>query len=440
VTLVRRVTLAASGALALVALGAAPAQAHGPASTLVKVSLKTPSTTTSGPTLRLVAKVALQELDIAYDTSLMQEAQSTSADATVAAHTDELTALFLDRVALTAPDGTAWSTAVESIAGGTDQGQDAVKVVLRATGPPSADTGTVQLTWGVVTDVVVTHDVYVGGVGADGKTSLLATLTRAQPTTTLTVDDPGAGAKPASRSMLSVGFDHFRSGLDHQLFLCLLALGAARRRNRGWKTVRRLAALTAMFTVGHSASLALAASGLVKLPSRWVETGIALTILLAALHAVRPRLPARFELLLTGLFGLVHGFGFAGTLAELSLHGRHLVVPVLTFNLGLELAQLAALALVAVPLWAVARSTHATIALATTLGLVAACWVGQRAFGTPDPLTPALTTLVSSPERLAMLLAAIAVLVVATELVRVRATHPITVSSASAAEPPAYVS
>jgi DMSO/TMAO reductase YedYZ heme-binding membrane subunit len=74
---------------------------------------------------------------------------------------------------------------------------------------------------------------------------------------------------------------------DHLLFICMLALAAARRRPRALATVQSLALLTAMFTVGHSVSLALAALGWVMLPSRWVKTGIAITITiaLAALNA-----------------------------------------------------------------------------------------------------------------------------------------------------------
>ena len=102
-TWVRR--LAAGAALALAfaagaALAASPAQAHGPASTLLKVSLDSPSTAASGPTVRIVAKIALQELDIAYGTTLMDEANSTDADATVAAHEPDLKDLIGDRVRL----------------------------------------------------------------------------------------------------------------------------------------------------------------------------------------------------------------------------------------------------------------------------------------------------------------------------------------------------
>jgi hypothetical protein len=86
-------------------------------------------------------------------------------------------------------------------------------------------------------------------------------------------------------AMLCVSFEHFWDARDHLLFSCMPALAAARRRPRALATVQSLALLTAMFTVGHSASLALAALGWVTLPSRCVKTGIAITIALGALNA-----------------------------------------------------------------------------------------------------------------------------------------------------------
>ena len=183
-----------------------------------------------------------------------------------------------------------------------------------------------------------------------------------------------------------------------------------------------------MFTVGHSLSLALAAMGWVNLPGRWVEVAIAATIFVAAGYALHPRLSTRAEVAVTGTFGLIHGFGFAGTLAELSLHGRDLAVPLLAFNVGLETAQLAALALVVVPLFVLARSTTASRIFAACVALVAGGWVVERTWGTTVPFESVATTALASPERLAMVvaLAAVAVLTSASwkSLVRVRAQRP----------------
>lgn len=402
---VRGCLLALGLFVGLLAGGTAPAQAHGPASTLVRISLAQPATAEEGPVVRLVAKVALQELDVAYGTTLADEAREVGTEETVEEHLDELESLVEDRVTLTS-DHADWSVTVDSLAAGTDQGQDAIRVVLFAAAP-TTDPTEADLTWHVVTDEVVTHKAYIGAVDADGETTLVATLTRDDPTTTLTIDEPGTQAgssHPAPRSLWTVGFEHFREGADHLLFLSLIALGVARRRAGLMSTLRRLAVLTLTFTVGHSLSLALATVGWVSPPSQWVEVAIAVTILLAAVHTVRPTLPFRIEVAVTAAFGVIHGFGFAGTLEELSLRGRELAVPLLTFNLGLEVAQLAALVLNIAPLVVIARSAVASRVLAGVVGVVAASWIVQRAFGTSNVLDPVLNVLLASPERLAGLL------------------------------------
>jgi len=299
--------------------------------------------------LTLDVQVPLQNLDFAYGTHLDADPVGS-----VAQRAAWLRSLVADRVSLAGPDGAA----------------------------------------------------YVSTTGSDAAVELAAVLTYQQPTLRLTVQ--AAPSHVSFATMLRVGADHFRAGVDHQLFLCLLAIGAACRRAPLRLRLRQLALLTLCFTLGHSVSLALATAGGVDLPSRWVETCIALTIVLAAVHALRPRLGARPELLLTVAFGLVHGFGFAGTLKDMSLRGDELAVPLLGFNLGLELAQLAALALIALPVWLVARSRPTTWAVTGTIALVAASWIVQRAFGVANPVDRVVNAVLPSPEWLALLLLAAA--------------------------------
>ncbi len=185
------------------------------------------------------------------------------------------------------------------------------------------------------------------------------------------------------------GMGHIASGLDHVLFLVTLLLVAVWRRDgAGWaprasarsafaETLR----LVTAFTLAHSVTLGLAASGLVDPPSRWVESLIALTVLLAALDNLRPFVPGpRWGMV--GLFGLVHGVGFAGPLKDLGLRGAELVLPLLGFNLGVELGQLAVVALLlplalalrsatAYRVWIVPGGSSAIAALATL-------WLAER--------------------------------------------------------------
>ena len=182
---------------------------------------------------------------------------------------------------------------------------------------------------------------------------------------------PGAG--PQRLGLDSRGFGgfvvegmaHIASGLDHVLFLVTLLLVAVWRRDgAGWaprhsarNAVTETLKLVTAFTLAHSVTLGLAASGVIDPPAALIESLIALTVLLAALDNLRPFVPGpRWSMV--GLFGLVHGVGFAGPLKDLGLRGAELVLPLLGFNLGVELGQLAVVALL-LPLALALRSARA---------------------------------------------------------------------------------
>jgi hypothetical protein len=148
----------------------------------------------------------------------------------------------------------------------------------------------------------------------------------------------------AAASFARSGFRHILDGFDHLLFLLCLVIPF---RRIGWPLVGVITA----FTVAHSITLIAAAYGVVP-AGRWfpplVEALIAASILYMAVENVlRPNLRGRW--LVTALFGLVHGFGFSFVLAsELQLAGGHLLLSLLAFNVGIELGQLAFIA-VALP-------------------------------------------------------------------------------------------
>jgi hypothetical protein len=147
------------------------------------------------------------------------------------------------------------------------------------------------------------------------------------------------------------GVWHIWIGFDHILFLLSLLLPAVLRRRDGrWQAVGtfreaavEVAKVVTAFTVAHSVTLTLATLGLVALPSRLVESTIAASVVLAALNNVFPLVDRRLWLLAFG-FGLVHGLGFAGALEELGLPRHALVASLLAFNVGVELGQLAIVA------------------------------------------------------------------------------------------------
>ena len=202
-------------------------------------------------------------------------------------------------------------------------------------------------------------------------------------------------------SMLMLGVRHIEEGTDHQLFLLALLIPApliaARRRWQATagtrRSVRRIGAITLAFTLGHSVTLALGALG-VPVPQRPVEALIAVSIVVAAAHAMRPIFPGR-EALVAASFGLVHGLAFSDTLQGLDLSGSRLVLSLLGFNLGIEFMQLVIVALVLPPLILLARVRHfrgLRIVASTIAGLAAIGWLAAR-IGYPNALTAAADNL-----------------------------------------------
>lgn len=151
-------------------------------------------------------------------------------------------------------------------------------------------------------------------------------------------------------AFLHLGFRHIvdPEALDHLLFLLALA---AIYRLKDWR--ESLWVITA-FTIGHSITLALAVTGALIFPIKWIEFLIAVTIVLTAganlltyLQQKTPR-PSRRRALFAGTFGLVHGAGFAEYLQKLFMD--HIAVPLVGFNLGIEAGQLLVLSVAAIGL------------------------------------------------------------------------------------------
>ncbi len=158
---------------------------------------------------------------------------------------------------------------------------------------------------------------------------------------------PEHRASDSRWEFLREGIRHILTGYDHVLFLlCLLLPSVMLRTPQGWRPVDRLSqavlpvvGIVSAFTVAHSLTLGLAAVKIVSLSPAFIEPAIAVTIILAGLDNVWPIFPVR-RVLVTFIFGLIHGFGFAGVLAELNLPTSAFAWALLQFNLGLELGQL----------------------------------------------------------------------------------------------------
>ena len=188
------------------------------------------------------------------------------------------------------------------------------------------------------------------------------------------------------------GVSHIWSGIDHLLFLFALLLPAALVRMAGaWQprpglgaAMREVLKVVTAFTVAHSITLCLSFFGVIRLPSQWIEVGIALSVFAAAWNNLRPFLPGRAWVMAFG-FGLVHGMGFAGALANLALPQRARGLALASFNVGVELGQVV-IVIAALPLLYLAsrRPWYPRFVLglgSLVIAWVAVLWVLERAFG-----------------------------------------------------------
>ncbi len=187
------------------------------------------------------------------------------------------------------------------------------------------------------------------------------------------------------------GIWHIWIGIDHILFLLALILPAVLRREDGqwtgdltyrsalWNVVK----IVTLFTIAHTITLTLAALDIVTLPPRFVESIIALSVVIAALNNIYPIMHGHMGWLVFG-FGLFHGFGFASVLAHLVSNTRNLVVDLLGFNVGVEIGQVAVVAVLLPVLFVLSRRnvyTRAIVPVCSILiALLALGWFTERAF------------------------------------------------------------
>lgn len=203
------------------------------------------------------------------------------------------------------------------------------------------------------------------------------------------------GAWVGFKGMVSLGMQHIKEGTDHLLFLLALLLPATLLTDGSrwggfggsrYSLVRLLKIVTA-FTVGHSITLLVGALGWLRLPQQPVEVLIAYSILISAVHAMRPLFPGKETYMAAG-FGLVHGLAFATVLADLHLSAGPLALSILGFNLGIELMQLFVIAvtmpwlvlLSLTPVYARVRMLCAALAAIAALGWMTSRITGQTNF------------------------------------------------------------
>jgi hypothetical protein len=206
-----------------------------------------------------------------------------------------------------------------------------------------------------------------------------APLSKAAPSTTVPLTLEAAGVvtgQSAFLAYLKLGVEHILTGFDHLLFLCALLLGV--------QAARSMLVIVTAFTLTHSVTLALAALDVVALSPSVIEPLIAASIVIACVDNLVRREATADRYVLAAGFGLIHGFGFAGALRATGLGqpGQGIVVPLLSFNLGVELGQMLVAALL-VTLLLLARRKPAFVryglpGLSIAVIGISACWLVAR--------------------------------------------------------------
>jgi HupE / UreJ protein len=189
-------------------------------------------------------------------------------------------------------------------------------------------------------------------------------------------------------SMVQLGMQHIAEGTDHLLFLLVLLLAAPLLVNGGhwgsfggWRyCLGKLLRIITAFTVGHSITLLLGTLGYIPFSSRWIEVGIAISILVSAVHALRPLFFNR-EVYIAAGFGLIHGLAFSNTLTALHLDYWRMGLSILGFNIGIELMQMAVMLLVIPWLLLLSQTQYYApfrIGSAILAAIVSIAWIFER--------------------------------------------------------------
>jgi hypothetical protein len=343
--------------------------------------------------------IPLIELDLALGTRLAADPE-----AAVAAASALLSDYLSVHTRVDTPDGTAWSVAVGDIAAETDErsGTATAEIVahLVLTPPAGASPRAFVLRYDGVMHRVLTHYALVvvrqdwmgGLVGTDHSAPKQLGVLRINPVDgqlePLRVDVSDGSYWAGFVSLFQLGMAHIGEGTDHVLFLLTLLLPApllaSARRWQGYagprQTLVSILKIVTAFTIGHSFTLVLASALALQLPQQPVEVAIALTILVSAVHAIRPLFPGR-EAVIAGVFGLIHGMAFSFVLAEMQLPVAQLAVSLLGFNLGIEVMQLAIVAISLPALMLMASSrwyTPLRLAGAGLAAVAAIVWLAER--------------------------------------------------------------
>ena len=377
------ITKIAMLALALAIFLAAPAFAH-------KTSYGALKATFTGESLSGQLELAVRDFDKAFfDLAFGPPDGSSKVDwAQLDRHEQEISTLLMSKIALGSPNAPC-ALSPDPIDVEVHSGEPFL--ILPFTGVCKGLGDTLEVRYDLLFDIDPQHramidvrrgdEVYSGLITPESK--LLQFSIRKE------------NLKETIISYIHQGAHHIWIGYDHILFLLSLLLPAVLWRDKDkWLPVRDLtgafwntAKIVTAFTLAHSVTLSLAAFGVIELPSRFTESAIAASIMIAAINNIFPIITRRLWIV-AFFFGLVHGFGFASVLTEFGLPPDRKIVALVSFNIGVELGQLVIVA-VLLPILFLARRSAAYPRIAVPAGsLVITCvaliWLVERVTGVGD--------------------------------------------------------
>jgi hypothetical protein len=368
-------TLSRALALAVLLFTAATAHAHKPSDSYLSLGV-------DGARIDGQWDIALRDLDLAI--GLDGDGDGAITWGEVRGRHSAIASYALSRLSLSS--GPAACTLTPS-AHLVDEHTDGTYAVLRFEGQCAAPVATLSVDYSLLFDVDPQHRGIAKVTGLGGVSSIVFSSEHRH----YAFEAGRADRARQLATFLIDGIRHIAAGFDHILFLAALLLPAVMvREGRTWRpatglptTLRNVVAIVTAFTLAHSVTLSLAVLGIVRLPSRLVESLIALSVVMTAIDNIHPFLPRQRWRVAFG-FGLVHGLGFAGALLEMGLPRESLALSLVGFNLGVEAGQLALVALLLPLAYALrSRDAYPRIALgagSALIAFVAFGWLVERAF------------------------------------------------------------
>jgi HupE / UreJ protein len=331
--------------------------------------------------------IALRDLDYVLNLDRNGDGEITWGE--VRLRSDDITRLATSRLQLSSADkDCALVTAAPLM---LDKHSDGTYAVLSLSAQCASLTTALKARYSLLFDVDPTHRGLVqwiapGNTDAQAQALVFGNESGEQ---LLALKQPGPWE--TLRQYILDGVWHIWIGYDHILFLLALLLPAVLiRRDRQWAPAPRLTGaakevlkVVTAFTLAHSITLSLAVLGVISLPSRLVESAIAASVIFAALSNLRGAVELK-RWVMAFVFGLIHGFGFASVLVDLGLPTNALVLALVGFNVGVELGQLAIVAVFLPVAYLLRRTRFYQVAVlkggSLIVALLATWWLVQRAF------------------------------------------------------------